>query len=131
MRRSGGQRLLGRKGFDMRIFAVLALALICAAPAAATILNQPDAVALSEVVQERLNATDINMSMVAELPYAIAYWPAGKGYGGGQALTKKTDGNWTIVKITNASFDASKLEKLGVPAAKAKALAADLKVAGH
>ncbi|HEY1682027.1 MAG TPA: hypothetical protein VGF98_10360 [Candidatus Tumulicola sp.] len=115
----------------MRVFAILALALVCAAPAAAAILNQSDAVALSEVVQERLNATDINVSMVAELPYAIAHWPAGNGYGGGQALTKKIDGNWTIVKMTNASFDASKLEKLGVPVAKAKALAADLKVAGQ
>jgi hypothetical protein len=115
----------------MRLFAVSALALACAAPAAATILDQPDAVALSEAVQERLNATDISVNMVAELPYAIAYWPAGKGYGGGQALTKKSDGNWTVVKMTNASFDASKLEKLGVPAAKAKALAADLKKAGQ
>lgn len=115
----------------MRIFAVLALALVCAAPAAAAILDEQNAVALSGVVQERLNASDISINMVAELPYAIAYWPAGKGYGGGQALTKKSDGNWTIVKITNASFDASKLVKLGVPAAKAKALAADLKVAGQ
>ena len=123
--------MLGRKSLAMRIFAVLALALACAAPAYAAILNEQDAVALSGVVQERLNATDISMNMVAELPYAVAYWPAGKGYARGQALTKKSDGNWTIVKMATASFDASKLEKLGVPAAKAKALAVDLKRAGQ
>jgi hypothetical protein len=115
----------------MRIFAVLALVVACAVPATAAILDESNAVAVSEVVQQRLNATDINVSMVAELPYAIAHWPAGKTFGAGQALTKKIDGNWTIVKMTTASFDASKLEKLGVPAAKAKALAADLKVAGE
>ncbi|HEY1429954.1 MAG TPA: hypothetical protein VGF18_10295 [Candidatus Tumulicola sp.] len=115
----------------MRIFAVFALVLACAAPAYAEILNEQDAVALSGVVQDRLAAQDINVHMVGELPYAIAYWPAGKGYGGGQALAKKSDGTWTVVKVTSASFDASKLKKLGVPDGKAKALIADLKVAGQ
>jgi hypothetical protein len=115
----------------MRFLAVITLALACAVPAYATILKEPDAVAVSEAVQQRLNAADISVSMVAEMPYAIAHWPAGKGYGAGQALTKKSDGDWTVVSITHSAFDAAKLEKLGVPAITAKALIADLKAAGQ
>ncbi len=111
----------------MRIFAVVVLLLACAAPAAAEILGPDDAVAVSGIVQDRLNATDINVKMVGEKPYAIAYWSAGRNYAAGEALTKKGKGGWTIVKLTNGTFTDSALHALGVPEPTSKALVADLK----
>jgi hypothetical protein len=113
----------------MRIFASIALVLACVAPAAAEIPGPDDAAAVSGIVQDRLNATDINFQMVAEKPYVIASWTSGKNYAAGQALAKKGKGGWTIVKTTNAKFTAAALTSLGVPAATVKALVADLKVA--
>ena len=88
----------------MRTLASIALVLACVAPAAAEIPGPDDAVPVSGLVQDRLNATDINVQMVAEKPYVIAFWTAGKNYAAGQALTKKGKGGWTIVKMTNGKF---------------------------
>ncbi|HVN70054.1 MAG TPA: hypothetical protein VMU38_10455 [Candidatus Binatia bacterium] len=115
----------------MRIAVLIALALACAAPAAAEIPNPDDAIAVSGIVQDRLRATDISVQMVAEKPYIVAYWSAGKNYSAGQALTKKAKSGWTIVKIIDGKFTASALVALGTPEPTAKALAADLKVAGQ
>ncbi len=113
----------------MRIFATIALVLVCIAPAAAEIPGPDDAVAVSGMVQDRLSATDINVQMVEEKPYVIAFWSAGKNYAAGQALANKSKSGWTIVKMTNGKFTQSALAALGVPASTAKALVADLKVA--
>ena len=99
------------------------------APAAAAILGESDAVAVSEIVQDRLKATDINVHIVAEKPYAIAFWSAGGNYAAGEALTKKGKDGWTIVKVTSGKFTASALQALGIAESTAKALVADLKVA--
>lgn len=115
----------------MRIFAVVALLLACAAPAAAEILGPDDAVAVSGIVQDRLSATDIDVKMVGEKPYAIAYWSAGRNYAAGEALTKKGKSGWTIVKLTNGKFTDSALRALGVPEPTSKALVADLKRAAQ
>ncbi|HXM06311.1 MAG TPA: hypothetical protein VN936_02545 [Candidatus Acidoferrum sp.] len=115
----------------MRIIAVLALALICVAPASAKILGEQDAVAVSEVVQQRVKAADISVNMVAELPYAVAYWKAGTGFSAGQALLKKNDGDWTIVSLSNIKFNVLSLQQSGVSKTTAKALVADLKVVGQ
>lgn len=90
-----------------------------------------DAVAVSGLVQDRLKATDIDVRMVEEKPYAIAFWSGGKNYSAGEALTKKAKSGWTIVKVSNAKFTDSTLVALGVPENTAKALVADLKVAGQ
>ncbi|HYL27719.1 MAG TPA: hypothetical protein VEW74_07775 [Candidatus Nitrosotalea sp.] len=113
----------------MRILASIALALACVLAAVAAIPNPDDAIAISGIIQDRLHATDISVKMVQEKAYAIAYWSAGDGYGAGEALIKKTKSNWSIVEITTGKFTASRLEGLGVPAATAEALSADLKVA--
>ncbi len=113
----------------MRTLASIALVLACIAPAAAEIPGPDDAVAVSGIIQDRLNATDINVQMVAEKPYLVAFWTAGKNYAAGQALTKKEKSGWTIVKMTNGKFTQSALAALGVPQSTAKALVADLKVA--
>jgi hypothetical protein len=123
----------------MRILATIALVLACIAPAAAEIPGPDDAVAVSGMVQDRLSATDINVQMVEERPYVIAFWSAGKNYAAGQALANKGKSGWTIVKMTNGKFTQPALKALGVPASTAKALVvpastakalvADLKVA--
>ena len=105
--------------------------LACVAPAAAEILGADDAVAVSGIVQDRLNATDIDVNMVAEKPYAISFWSAGKNYAACEALTKKNKSGWTIVKMTNGKFTDSALRALGVPGAASKALVADLKRTGQ
>jgi hypothetical protein len=115
----------------MRILAVLSLVLACAAPAVAAMPNPDDAIAVSGVVQHRLKAADISVSMVSELPYAVAYWKAGTGYSAGQALLKKGKSGWTIVTITNVKFNSVTLIEAGVPSATTKALIADLKVVGQ
>lgn len=113
----------------MRIFVWIALVLACVAPAAAEIPGPDDAVAVSGIVQDRLKATDINVKMVAEKPYIIAYWSAGRNYAAGDALTKKGKSGWTIVKMTTGHFTGPALLALGVPESTAKALVADLKLA--
>lgn len=105
------------------------LALACAAPGAAAIPGPDDAIAVSGAVQDRLKAADINVRIVEEKPYAIAFWSAGKNYAAGEALAKKEKSGWTIVKITGAKFTDSMLLALGVPDSTAKALVADLAVA--
>ena len=116
----------------MRKFLWIVLALACVAPAAAEMPAPNDAVAVSGIVQDRLKATDISVNMVAEKPYAIAYWTAGAGYAAGEALAKHGENGWTIVKMTAGRFtNVATLEALGVPSATAKALISDLKVAGH
>ena len=116
---------------SMRVFVFIALLIACIAPAGAEILGPDDAVAVSGIVQDRLNATDINVKMVGEKPYAIAYWSAGKNYAAGEALAKKSKSGWTIVKMTNGKFTGSALVALGVPQSTSKALEADLKLAGQ
>ncbi|HEY3674654.1 MAG TPA: hypothetical protein VGK84_01550 [Candidatus Tumulicola sp.] len=115
----------------MRIIAVIALALFCAAPAYAKILGEQDAVSVSGLVQERVKATDISVNMVAEPPYAVAYWKAGTGFSAGQALLKKNGGSWTIVTLSNIKFNVLSLQQSGVSKTTAKALVADLKVVGQ
>ncbi len=101
------------------------------APAVAEIPGPDDSVAVSGIVQDRLSATDIDVNMVAEQPYIIAYWSAGKNYAAGQALAKKSKSGWTIVKMTSGTFTGSALTALGVPDSTAKALVADLKRTQH
>lgn len=101
------------------------------APAVAEIPGPDDAVAVSGIVQDRLSATDIDVKMVAEQPYIVAYWSAGKNYAAGQALAKKSNNGWTIVKMTSGIFTGSALTALGVPAPTAKALVVDLKRTQH
>ncbi len=113
----------------MRIFAVISLVLACVMPAAAAIPGPDDAVAVSGIVQDRLNATDINVKMVEEKPYAIAFWSAGKNYAAGEALAKKEKSGWAIVKISSEKFSNPTLVALGVPESTAKALVADLNLA--
>jgi hypothetical protein len=115
----------------MRIFSLIALMLACIAPAAAAIPGPDDAVAVSGIVQDRLKAADIDVKMVAEKPYIIAYWSADRNYAAGEALTKKTKTGWTIVKMTTGKFTEPALAALGVPESTAKALVADLKAAGQ
>jgi len=115
----------------MRIFVLAALMMASIAPAAAEILGPDDAVAVSGLVQERLNATDIDVKMVGEKPYAIAYWSAGRNYAAGEALTKKSKSGWTIVKVTNGKFTESALHALGVPEPTSKVLMGDLKRAAQ
>lgn len=115
----------------MRFFALIALMLASVAPTAAAIPGPDDAVAVSAIVQDRLKATDIDVKMVAEKPYIVAYWSAGRNYAAGEALTKKSKSGWTIVKITSGKFTQQALAALGVPESTAKALVADLKVAGQ
>jgi hypothetical protein len=115
----------------MRILYSIALILVCIAPAAAEIAGPDDAVAVSGIVQDRLNATDIDVKMVAEKPYIVAYWTSGKNYAAGHALMLKTKSGWTIVKMTSGTFTEPSLEALGVPVSNAKALVADLKLANQ
>jgi hypothetical protein len=123
--------LLGLKRLKMRLLMTLALAVVCSATTLAAIPNPDDAVAVSGIVQDRLKATDISVSMVSEPPYAVAYWKAGTGYSAGQALAKKSNGSWTIVQLSNIKFNKLFLQEAGVPPATAKALVHDLKVAGQ
>jgi hypothetical protein len=115
----------------MRILWTLVLALTCSAVSLAAITNQDDAVAVSGILQDRLKANDISISMVSEPPYAVAYWKAGTGYSAGQALVKKSNGNWAIVTLSNIKFNKLLLQEAGVPQTTAKALVHDLKVAGQ
>jgi hypothetical protein len=115
----------------MRILWTLCLALMCASPALAAILGPDDALAVSGIVQQRLKAADISVSMVSEPPYGVAYWKAGTGYSAGQALVKKSKSGWTIVSLSNIKFNHLSLQQLGVPQKTAEALVADLKVAGQ
>jgi hypothetical protein len=115
----------------MRIVLSITLAALCVAPAVAEIPGPDDAVAVSGIVQDRLHADDIDVKMVAEKPYIIAYWSAGKNYAAGYALTKKGSNGWTIVKMTSGTFTGPALEALGVPAPTATLLVADLKRTGH
>ena len=96
----------------------------------AKIASPDDAIAATEVLYHRTRIEDINASVVAELPYMVAWW---KGAGGKRfsSLLKKTKGNWTIVHIgTDALNDARMLERLGVPPGLAVKLVADLNVRG-
>ena len=115
----------------MRMTFAVALMLACVAPALAEIPGPDDAVAVSGIVQNRLKADDINVRMVAEKPYIVAFWSSGGNYAAGEALTKKGKSGWAILKMTNEKFTASDLEALGVPPPTAEALAADLRVAGQ
>jgi len=57
----------------------------------------------------------------------VLQWHSGDGYSGGQALTKKNDAGWTIVRMTTGSLkNVALLESLGVPYATAAALANDI-----
>lgn len=83
-------------------------------------------VAASGVVQDALKVPDFDAAMCQEQQYILMEWKAGAGYVAGQALLRKSSANWKLVKRTDASLhDAQLLESLGVPAATAKALAAD------
>ncbi|HET6276114.1 MAG TPA: hypothetical protein VFE16_09325 [Candidatus Cybelea sp.] len=115
----------------MRILASIILVLACFAPAAAAIPGPDDAIAISGIVQDRLKATDINVRIVEERPYAIAFWSGGKGYAAGEALTKKEKSGWTILKIASEKFTGATLLALGVPDSTAKALVADLDLANR
>ena len=115
----------------MKNIAWLLLFLSCAAPAAAAMPGPDDAIAVSGIVQQRLKATDIDVQMIEERPYMIAHWKAGKGFSAGQALAKKAKAGWVIVKLINRKFTLRALTGLGVAPKTAKALIADLKVAGQ
>ena len=115
----------------MKYFVAILAAIVLPIQAAATILPESDAVAISELVQERLKAHDLNVSFVAEGKFAIAFWKAADGHAGGEALAKKGADDWTIVSQTSGTYKAGTLESLGVPATQAKALVSDLKAAGQ
>ncbi|MGA8534533.1 MAG: hypothetical protein WB615_10535 [Candidatus Tumulicola sp.] len=114
--------------------------LLCAAIAAAAFLPvlakadippEQDAVAISQLVQDNLKVADLDVSMVAEGNFAIAYWKAAGGHSAGEALARKKSGTWVIVRQTAGTLkNAQTLESLGVPATQAKALVADLARAG-
>ena len=114
------------------VFAVAVSAALLPALAKAEILPEKDALAVTELVQDNLKVEDLDVSMVAEGNFAIAYWKAVGGHPAGEALAKKTLGSWVIVRQTAGTLkDVPTLEKLGVPASKAKALVADLVRAGR
>lgn len=70
---------------------------------------------------------DLNANLVGEGDYAIAFGKATSTHAAGAALVKKSAGNWHLVKVLPASpEDSTVLENLGVPAAQAKALIADI-----
>ena len=111
----------------MRVIPSLAAAVAFVALLGAVPLGPEDAVAITAAVQGRLRVDDLDASMFAEKPYAVAFWGAGKSYGAGEALLKKNGTNWTIVKMTTGSLkNAATLESLGVPPAIAQALVKDL-----
>ncbi len=100
--------------------------------AIAAILGESDAVAISELVQERLKVDDLNVSFVSEGKFAIAFWKAADGHAAGEALARKGADGWAIVKVSSGTFkNARTLEDVGVPAVQAKALVADLAKAVH
>jgi len=109
---------------------LMAFALALALPqvTAAKVLPMEDAMGVIDVVHAHLpNSGDLDVNLVGEPPYAIAWWSAEKGHAGGSALEKKVGKNWTLVKMISGTFaDASSLEALGVPASQANALIADL-----
>jgi hypothetical protein len=96
------------------------------------ILPESDAVAVSQLVQERLKVDDLNVSFVSEGKFAIAFWKAADGHGAGEALAKKNADGWVVVRQTSGTLkNAQTLENLGVPAVQAKALVSDLTTAGR
>jgi hypothetical protein len=97
-------------------------------PAGAKILPMDDAMAVSDAVHAHVaNSDELDLHLVGEGSYAVAFWKAEKGHGGGAALLKKTNGNWQLIEIVPQVFsDPSALDKLGVPPAQATALIADL-----
>ena len=100
--------------------------------AIAAILRESDAVAITELMQERLKVDDLSVSFVSEGKFAIAFWKAADGHAAGEALARKNADDWTIVKQISGAFrNARMLEDLGVPAAQAKALVSDLATTGH
>ncbi len=117
-----------------RIPAILALAAILAAPATgvAHILPMTDAMAVMDVVHAHLsNSDDLDIALVAEGTYAIAFWKAEKGHSAGAALVKNSSKGWTLVKMQSVPFTtAAQLEALGTSATVANALIADLKKQG-
>ena len=95
--------------------------------ALAAILPESDAVAVSQLVQDRLKANDLSVSFVSEGKFAIAFWKAADGHAAGEALARKNADGWTIVRQTSGTFkNARTLENLGVPTVQAKALVSDL-----
>ena len=116
----------------LAVFAAAISATLLPVLAKADILPEKDAVAVTELVQDRLKVDDLDVSMVAEGHFAIAYWKAVSGHPAGEALAKKTSGDWVIVRQSVGTLkDARTLENLGVPASQAKALVADLTRAGQ
>ena len=112
-----------------RILAVLALvAILWPGVAAAKVLPMTDAMAVMDVVHEHLaHSDDLDISLVSEGVYAIAFWKAANGHPGGSSLLKKVASNWQLVKMQSTQFTAAtELQGLGVPATQAKALIADL-----
>lgn len=100
---------------------------LCASAAACPRPSEADAVATSGLVQSRLKVADFTTDMCQEKNYIVLQWQRGEGYAAGEALTKKSGANWTIVRMTSGSLkDAALLESFGVPAPTAKALANDL-----
>jgi hypothetical protein len=114
----------------MRFLAALILcsASLCAVGAAACRHpSESDAVTVTGLVQSKLNVSDFSADMCQEKNYIVLQWHSGDGYSGGQALTKKNDAGWTIVRMTTGSLkNVALLESLGVPYATAAALANDI-----
>ena len=118
------------KGVYMKRVTSLIIALAMAMPLAveAKVLPMEDAMGVIDVVHAHLaHSDDLDINLVGEPPYAIAWWNAENGHAGGSALEKKSGKNWALVKMISGNFaDASSLEALGVPASQAIALIADL-----
>jgi hypothetical protein len=110
--------------------AALALVAMLAVPSMgfAKILPMTDAMAVIDVVHANLaNSEELDISLVAEGSYAVAFWKAEKGHTAGTALLKNTPKGWVLVKMRPTHFTAAAdLEALGVSTSVASALMTDL-----
>ena len=118
------------------LLATFCVVILAAPPSArAKIVSMADLGDISGVLADRLHVPaggEFDCSGVGEPPYVVAYWKAASGYSAGSALLKKSEMQWTIVKMSKTSLkDAAQLQSLGVPAKISQALVADLTRAGQ
>jgi len=107
--------------------AICLLALCCGGIAcAADPISEDDAVAVTAVVQDHLKAKDLTDIIRREGQYAVAVWAAQSGVGPGEALLKKTQTGWILLRQDGSLRSAETLENLGVPPATAQKLVKDL-----
>ncbi len=92
-------------------------------------LPMMDAMSVMDAVHAKVGHNDdLNASLVGEDVYAVAFWKTTSTHSAGAALVKKAGGNWKVLKVLPAiPKDPTVLETLGVPAAQATALVADIK----